>query len=129
MTRWTDRLATWARAVMACTFMALCAACAGTSLLDPSPDGRGMARTPTGASITPQAAMEAVTLGKTTKSELASALGQAIAIPFDSGYEVWVYRWPGADRSTRAATELVVLFEPGGVATKVRVRQGVAAKD
>ena len=53
----------------------------------------------------------------------------AIVIPFDSGYEVWVYRWPGADRTPRAATELVLLFEPSGLVKKQRVRPGYPPRD
>jgi len=46
----------------------------------------------------------------------------------DSGYEVWVYRWKGADGTTRGATELVLLFEPSGLATKLRLRPGYPAQ-
>ena len=109
--------------VMAC----LCVACAGT--FEPSPQGPGSVRTPTGQSLAPQAAMDMIAVGKSTKAEVSSALGKAIVIPFDSGYEVWVYRWAGADRTTRAATELVVLFEPSGLVAKVRVRPGYAARN
>jgi hypothetical protein len=72
--------------------------------------------------------MQMIAIGKSTKADVAAALGPAIAIPFDSGYEVWVYRWPGADRTPRAATELVVLFEPSGLATKLRLRPGDATR-
>lgn len=112
-------------AFMAC----LCVACAGTGMFDPSPQGPGSLRTPTGQSLAPQAAMDMIAIGKSTKANVSSALGAAIVIPFDSGYEVWVYRWAGADRTTRAATELVVLFEPSGLATKVRVRPGYATRN
>ena len=88
-----------------------------------------MVRTPTGQPLAPQAAMDMVTIGKSAKSDVASALGQAIVIPFDSGHEVWVYRWPGVDRAPRTATELVVLFEPGGIVKKVRLRPGYAPRD
>lgn len=73
--------------------------------------------------------MQRVALGQSRKAEVAAALGPAIVISFDSGYEVWVYRWPGADRTPRAATELVLLFDPAGVLTKARVRPGVASSD
>lgn len=107
----------------------LCAACAGPGMFDPPPEGPGSVRTPTGQSLAPQAAMEMIAIGKSTKAEVSSTLGKAIAIPFDSGYEVWVYRWAGPERTTRAATELVVLFSPSGVATKVRLRPGYAARN
>lgn len=74
--------------------------------------------------ITPQGARDAIAIGRSTKADVASALGKATVIPFDSGYEVWVYRWRGAQPTTRAATELVVLFEPSGVVKKTRVRPG-----
>ena len=112
-------------AVMAC----LCVACAGTGMVDTQPQGPGSVRTPTGQSLAPQAAMEMITIGRSTQADVSAALGKAIVIRFDSGYEVWVYRWAGADRTTRAATELVILFEPSGLATKVRLRPGYAAPD
>lgn len=115
------RLALCIAAFMAC----LCVAgCAGTGMFDPSPQGAGSVRTSTGQSLAPQAAMDTIAIGKSTKADVSSALGKAIIVPFDSGYEVWVYRWGGSDRTTRAATELVVLFAPSGLATKVRVRPG-----
>lgn len=107
----------------------LCAACAATGTFDPSPEDPGWARTPAGQPLAPQAAMDMIAIGRSTKADVASALGKAIVIVFDSGYEVWVYRWPGADRTTRAATELVVLFDPSGRVTKVRVRPGYPARD
>ena len=74
--------------------------------------------------ITPQSARDAVSIGTSTKAQVEGALGKPIAIPFDTGYEMWVYRWPGAEPTARAATELVVLFEPSGVLKKVRLRPG-----
>lgn len=71
------------------------------------------------------AAVEAsLVIGKSTKADVTAALGQATVIAFDSGFEVWVYRWPGAQGTTRAATELVILFEPSGIVQKTRVRPG-----
>lgn len=114
---------------IAAFMVCLCAGgCAGTGMSDPSPEGPGWVRTPTGQSLAPQAAMDMVAIGKSTKVDVSSALGKAIVIPFDSGYEVWVYRWPGSDKTTRAATELVVLFDPSGIVTKARVRPGYAAR-
>ncbi len=74
--------------------------------------------------ITPPAAQSSIVIGKSTKADVQTALGQATRIPFDSGFEVWVYRWPGAQKTHRAATELVILFEPTGVVKKTRVRPG-----
>ncbi len=107
-----------------CLGTCLATACAGPGAFDPSPQGRGSVRTPTGESLSPQAAMDRITIGKSTQADVSAALGEAIAITFDSGYDVWVYRWAGSEPTTRAATELVVLFAPSGVATKVRIRPG-----
>lgn len=105
----------------------LCVAgCADTGMFDPWPRGPGSAHTPTGQSLAPKAAMDMIATGKSAKADVSAALGRAIVIPFDSGYEVWVYRWADSDKTTRSATELVVLFEPSGLATKVRVRPGNA---
>jgi hypothetical protein len=113
-------------AVAACIGLA---GCAGFGLFDAPPDGPGSVRTLTGQSITPAAAMESIAIGKSRKADVSTALGPAIAIPFDSGYEVWVYRWPGRDRTPRGATELVVLFEPSGLVKKVRIRPGYATRE
>ena len=98
--------------------------CVATATPEPPPQGPGSARTPTGESRAPRTAMSMVVPGKSTKADVVAALGPAIVISFDSGYAVWVYRWRGADNTTRAATELVVLFDPAGLATKARVRPG-----
>ncbi len=65
-----------------------------------------------------------VVVGKSTRSDVGARLGPAIVIPFDSGYQVWVYRWRSPGMTTRSATELVLLFDPSGVAMKARVRPG-----
>lgn len=59
------------------------------------------------------------------KTEVQARLGPAEVLRFDSGYEVWVYRSKGA-RNRRAAPELVLLFEPAGVLSKVRAKPGYA---
>ena len=100
-----------------CVVAAGCAFGGGGSL---DAGSAGVMRTTT---LSPGAAQAAVRSGN-SKSEVAQALGRANVIAFDSGWEVWVYRWPGADRSTRAATEFVVLFDDKGVVRKVRTRQG-----
>ena len=103
--------------------------CAGTGSFDPSPPGAGSVRTPAGQTLAPPAAMDTIAVGKSTRAEVAAALGPAVVVPFESGYEVWLYRWAGADRTPRAATELVVLFAPSGLATKVRLRPGYAPRE
>jgi hypothetical protein len=125
MTNAPGRVALCVVALLAC----LCVACAGTGMLDPPPQGPGSVRTPTGQALAPQAAMDMIAIGRSSKADVSSTLGQAIVIPFDTGYEVWVYRWPGADRTTRGATELVVLFDPSGLAKKVRMRPGYPPRD
>lgn len=105
--------------------VALClAGCAGAGVPRPSAPGPGSARTPSGETPTPQAAMAQLSVGQSGRADVSAALGPAIVIPFDSGYQVWVYRWPGADASARAATELVLLFSPAGVLARQRLRPG-----
>ena len=72
--------------------------------------------------ISSQQAQAAIAVDKSTKAEVMAALGKAIVIPFDSGYEVWVYRWKGKQSTSRGDTELVVLFDRAGLAKKVRLR-------
>ena len=98
--------------------------CVALGTPDPAPAGPGSARTPTGESPAPQTALSMIVPGKSTKADVVAALANPIVISFDSGYEVWVYRWRGADTTTRAATEVVVLFDPSGLATKARLRPG-----
>jgi hypothetical protein len=74
--------------------------------------------------ISAPAGQASIAKGKSTKADVMAGLGHAIVIPFDSGFEVWVYRWPGTQRTNRAATELVILFEPSGIVKKTRVRPG-----
>ena len=69
-----------------------------------------------------QAAQEAVTIGKSTKADVRAALGEAIVVDFESGYEVWVYRERLPEKAKPPASELVLLFEPSGILTKTRVR-------
>ena len=75
-----------------------------------------------------------------TRGEVLAALGPATVIRFDSGYEVWVYRFvepaarkrprepaaasgrQGEPDRARRPSELVMLFTPAGVVAKVRVR-------
>jgi hypothetical protein len=123
MTLATARLAL---CLVACAACVGGVGCAGLGLFDPSAPRPGPVRTATGQSLSPQAAVEKIVIGKSSKADVCSALGTATVISFESGYEVWVYRWAAADRTTRAASELVVLFEPSGLASKVRVRPGYA---
>ncbi|HVZ46020.1 MAG TPA: hypothetical protein VHA82_19585 [Ramlibacter sp.] len=106
-------------AALVCTALAGCAVFGTDELTEGAPGVRD-ART-----LAPFAAQGEVHAGIGTKSDVRRALGDANVIPFDSGWEVWVYRWPGADRSTRAATELVLLFDRSGVLRKERLRPGL----
>ena len=106
---------------------ALALALAGCGLYGGGPLGEGAPGVIRAGGPPPAQALAAVRPGASTKAEVAAALGSANVITFDSGYEVWVYRWLGADRTPRGATELVILFDRGGVARKARVRPGQAA--
>ena len=68
------------------------------------------------------AAREALAVGKSTKTDVRAALGQATVIDFESGYEVWLYRERPAEKAAPARGELVLLFEPSGILTKTRLR-------
>jgi hypothetical protein len=77
----------------------------------------------------------AVVAGKSTKADVEAALGTALVVGFDSGYEVWVYReagsgqgfgWFGQPAAEKA--ELVILFEPSGVVGKSRIRAPAVRK-
>jgi outer membrane protein assembly factor BamE (lipoprotein component of BamABCDE complex) len=96
-------------------------ALAGCAMLPATQPERAMFRD---ARLSPDAAAAMVVPGRSTKAQVAAQLGDADRVPFDSGYEVWVYR----QRPTRAGDpELVVLFAPDGLVKKVRVRPRDAA--
>ena len=74
-------------------------------------------------------AQAAVMIGKSSKADVEAALGKALVVSFDSGYEVWVYREKSAAAGAglfgspaKEKTELVLLFEPAGTLKKTRVR-------
>ena len=73
------------------------------------------------------AAAQALVHPGSLKSEVVAALGPGDGVAFQSGWQVWVYRWRGADPSARAATELVILIDGSGVVRKVRMRPGIGA--
>lgn len=77
------------------------------------------------ARLTVEAASQAVTAGRTTRQEARALLGEPEAVPFASGWEAWVYRGKD-DRGPRE--ELVLLFDPAGVLTKLRVRPADPAR-
>jgi hypothetical protein len=89
--------------------LALCACVAGCAATGGQPS-----RTP--AAGVPNEARGALSIGKSTKADAIAALGKTVTVPFDSGYEVWVYHLkPGT-------TEFVLLFDPAGVLARTRVR-------
>ncbi|HWA36441.1 MAG TPA: hypothetical protein VG873_01140 [Burkholderiales bacterium] len=61
-------------------------------------------------------------IGRSTKADVRAALGKATEIPFDSGYEVWVYRQQLREKEKPPRKELVLLFTPSGILSKSRLR-------
>ena len=81
---------------------------------------------------------DSVVAGKSTRADVLASLGETLAIRFDSGYEVWVYRLSGdtparnavarsvarsGSRETERAmdAEFVILFAPSGLVAKTRI--------
>ena len=62
-----------------------------------------------------------VAIGRSTRADVAAALGRTLVINFDNGYEIWVYRIANAP-----GAEYLVLFSPSGVVTKTRLRPAPA---
>lgn len=81
-------------------------------------------------------ALVAESLRGSKKADVIAALGPATVIRFDSGYEVWVYRFveaaprknqnkpPNRGEHGWQPSELVMLFNPSGSVSKVRIRSG-----
>jgi len=69
-----------------------------------------------------QAAAGTIAVGRSTKADVRAALGEAIVVDFESGYEVWVYRERLGQKAKPPVTELVLLFDPRGTLTKTRIR-------
>ena len=105
-----------------CSFVSTCAL-AGCALLGPGSVEEGGPGVMRAGAPAPAAAQTLIAPGS-TKQQVTAALGAANVIRFDSGWEVWVYRWLGSDHSARGATELVVLFDAQGAVRKVRTRPG-----
>lgn len=74
--------------------------------------------------------IDAVAVGKSTRSDVLAALGNARVISFDNGYDEWIYRFaaeaPANETPARTAavpkTEFVVLFAASGIVAKTRLR-------
>lgn len=97
----------------------------GCALLQPPPPAEAPLRP--GEIVSAQAAKDAVTVGKSTKADVRAALGEALVVDFDSGYEVWVYRERPAKKEKTAKpppppSEFVLLFPPSGILAKTRIR-------
>lgn len=114
-------------ASVALVFGACLAGCAGPGGYVERQESPAAAGAIKARGITTQQAQAAITVDQSTKTDVMAALGKPIAIPFDNGYEVWVYRWrgkqqAGKQQTSRGDTELVVLFDRTGLAKKVRIR-------
>jgi hypothetical protein len=67
-------------------------------------------------------AADGISVGKSTKADVRAALGKAVVVDFESGYEVWVYKERLGEKAKPPATELVLLFDPSGTLAKTRIR-------
>jgi hypothetical protein len=61
-------------------------------------------------------------LAGSTKADVSAAFGEATAMRFDNGFEVWAYQWGPEQRPPQERTEYVVLFDPSGLVAKTRLR-------
>ena len=77
-----------------------------------------------------QQALQTVRHGESSKADVLAMLGRATVVRFNSAYEVWVYR--GSDvavgRPAGSGAELVILFDPAGIAVKSRLRPADASQ-
>jgi outer membrane protein assembly factor BamE (lipoprotein component of BamABCDE complex) len=104
--------------------LAVCAALAACASPGPADEGPP-ARPPfADARLGVEAAAARVVPGRSTRQEVQAALGPAETLRFDTGWEAWVYRSHDERGDAVDGPELVLLFEPGGVLQKARVRQG-----
>ena len=71
-----------------------------------------------------QQARQTVRHGESSKADVLAMLGPATVVRFNSAYEVWVYRGVDAavGRAAGSGAELVILFDPAGIAVKSRLR-------
>jgi hypothetical protein len=98
-------------------------------------DDRVAAALPSTSNAKALSAQSAIAVGKSTKADVMAALGKSMAVPFDSGFEVWAYRIQepakapprkaqskeDPPKAPQRETELLVLFAPSGIATKTRL--------
>lgn len=96
-----------------------CALLAGCALTQPIPVARPLGP---GEIASARQAENALELGKSTKADVKARFGEATALRFATGYEVWVYRERREPKTQTPNLELVLLFEPAGILAKTRVR-------
>jgi hypothetical protein len=96
-------------------FLLLILAGCATPARTPPPPGPGEVRSA-------QAARDALSIGRSTREQVRAALGKGTEVPFDSGYEVWVYRQQLKEKEKPPRGELVLLFDRSGILSKTRVR-------
>jgi YD repeat-containing protein len=99
-------------------------------------DGRLTEITSPAANAVATRARQSISLGKSTKSDVLAGVGKPKAVRFETGFEVWAYRFIDQAKARKLGkadpvpeTELVVLFDPSGTATKVRVGPDVVFSD
>lgn len=123
-------MTTFSRTVLAIASAGCVAGCATS----PSTAPGAVAASPTKL-IEPSRVENAVSIGKSTKADVAAALGETLVIRFDTGYEVWIYRLTGdtpararsgqhplRSGSDKGTAEFVLLFAPSGVVARTRIR-------
>ena len=93
------------------------AACIAGCAIAPSTPPSAVVTSPRKNTVSPDRLKDAVTIGKSTKADVRAALGETLVISFDTGYEIWVYQL-----GEKRTGEFVILFNPGGLVTKTRIR-------
>src|SRR6185436_11171927 len=109
--------------------VSLAACIAGCATYEPSGPPAAVVSPDERKVIAPHRAQNAVVIGKSTRADVRAALGETLAVSFDSGYEVWVYRLAGEKTATArrdASGEFVILFAPSGLVAKTRIRPAPA---
>ena len=100
----------------------VCVVLTGCAALSPTPSSREAKPLGRAEVRSAQAASEAIRVGKSTKADVRAALGEAVVVDFETGYEVWVYREGLPEKAKPPVRELVLLFEPSGMLAKTRIR-------
>ena len=112
------------RTCIACACCLWLAACAGPGLFNAGSDAPPFSN----PALSMQSASDSITIGKSSKADVMTALGAATVINFDSGYEVWVYRAKSREPA-EAKAEFVILFAPDGVVRKTRLRPAYVVRN